>query len=219
MIINTKARIFFVMLCFLQAIGSAQAALYTETFNGINTQIPDGNSTGVTFYETVSDVPPGATVEGLTVGLNVSGGINGDLYAYLVSPNGKLVKLMDQPGLGVNNMGAYGSGMNITLQDGTTASGSIQSVTSGSVLSGTYNAEGCLANFDGSAADGTWTLFFADLASGPDPNNLSVLNSWSLGITAVPEPVTQALIIFGAVCLLIHFGRWCRLRLRDRRLR
>ena len=50
---------------------------------------------------------------------------------------------------------------------------------------------------NGSVADGTWTLFFADDASG---GGTSTLNSWSLGITAVPEPVNVALAFFG-VCM------------------
>jgi hypothetical protein len=119
------------------------------------------------------------------------------LYAYLVAPNGTLVVLLNQPGVSDSNpFGASGAGMNITLQDGTSDHGSIQSETSGSVLSGSYNAAGTLVNFNGSVADGTWTLFFADMSSG---GGTSTLDSWSLDITAVPEPVNVALGIFGGL--------------------
>jgi len=165
--------------------------------------IPDGNPVGVTFVGTVSDIPAGFTVSGLTVNLNISGGYNGDLYAYLMAPNGTAVVLLNQPGVSDSNpFGASGAGMNITLQDATSVHGSIQSETSGSVLSGSYNAAGTLVSFNGSVADGTWTLYFADLSSG---GGTSTLDSWSLDITAVPEPGSVALGIFGA--LLGGLGR------------
>jgi subtilisin-like proprotein convertase family protein len=144
----------------------------------------------------VSDLTVGTTVGGLTVDLNISGGYNGDLYAYLVAPNRTLVMLLNQPGASANGFGASGAGMTITLQDGAGTQGSIQSVTSSSVLSGTYNAANSLAGINGSVADGNWTLYFADLSSG---GGTSTLNSWSLGITAVPEPVNMALTDFGVV--------------------
>jgi subtilisin-like proprotein convertase family protein len=165
-----------------------------ETFSG--GPIPDGNPVGVTFVGTVNNIPSDFTVSGLTVNLNISGGYNGDLYAYLVAPNGTLVVLLNQPGVSVDGWGASGAGMNITLQDGTSDHGSIQSETSGSVLSGSYNAAESLVSFNGSAADGTWTLYFADLSNG---GGTSTLNSWSLDITAVPEPVNVALGIFGGL--------------------
>jgi subtilisin-like proprotein convertase family protein len=174
--------------------------------------IPDGNPVGVKFVGNVGDIPSGFTVSGLTVGLNISGGYNGDLYAYLVAPDGTLVVLLNQPGVsGSNPFGASGAGMNITLQDATTVNGSIQNVTSGSVLSGSYNAAGTLVSFNGSVADGTWTLYFADLSSG---GGTSTLDSWPLDITAVPEPVNVALGIFagllGGLGLVRHHAtkRW-----------
>jgi subtilisin-like proprotein convertase family protein len=180
------------------ATANVQGTPYTKTFNtgsSVGT-IPDGNPVGVTFVGTVSGTPSGGIVGGLTVGLNISGGYNGDLYAYLVAPNGTLVVLLNQPGVsGSNPFGASGAGMNnITLQDAATGQGSIQNVTSGSVLSGSYNAAGTLVSFNGSVADGTWTLFFADMSSG---GGTSTLDSWSLNIEAVPEPVNVALGIFG----------------------
>ena len=54
----------------------------------------------MTFAGSVSDIPVGSVVLELTVELNISGGYNGDLYAYLVAPNGTLVVLMNQPGVG-----------------------------------------------------------------------------------------------------------------------
>jgi len=182
------------LLTMLLGAGVARGALYTETFSGVSTAIPDGNPVGVSISETVSDIPGGSTVGGLTVDLSVSGGYNGNLYAYLVAPNGTLVMLLNQPGATISNPFGYGgSGLNVTLSD--TAAGSIQTTpeTPGSVFSGTFQAAGTLGAVSGSAADGTWTLFFADEVAG---GGQATSNSWSLGITAVPEPANLALIIF-----------------------
>lgn len=174
------------------AVG-AHASLYTTG------SIPDGNPTGATFTGTYDQAAAGSTVSSLTISLNISGGYNGDLYSYLVAPNGTLVMLLNQPGVAGNGFGASGAGMNITLQDVGAANGNIQSETSGSVLSSSYNAAGSLSDFNGSAANGTWTLYFADTANG---GGTSTLNGWSLDITAVPEPVNVALGVFGGLLLL-----------------
>ena len=79
--------------------GAADAAILNEPFNNVNTPIPDFNPVGVSFSGVVSDVPAGATVNDLSVGLVVSSGYNGDLYAYLTAPNGTLVTLMNRPGV------------------------------------------------------------------------------------------------------------------------
>jgi hypothetical protein len=112
-----------------------------------------------------------------------------------------------------NPYGNTGSGLNnVTLSD--LASTKIQEAPDGTIT-GTYQAMGNLSDFSGSSANGDWTLFFAYAAESGGP--VGTLTNWSLNIEAVPEPVTQALIVFGVGGLLIHFGRWCRMRLRGRR--
>jgi len=172
----------------LAAVATVRASLYPLG------AIPDGNPSGISLVGTYDGAPAGSTVSSLTVSLNISGGFNGDLYAYLVSPNGTLVMLMNQPGVSLNGFGASGAGMNITLQDGLSDHGSIQDVTSSSFMTGSYNAAGSLANFNGSPADGNWTLYFADMSNG---GGTSLVEGWNLNITAVPEPTTWALGIFG----------------------
>ena len=152
---------------------------------------------GVSFNGTYDQAPLGATVSGLTVSLDISGGYNGNLYAYLVAPNGTMVLLLNQPGVSLGNPFGYaGSGFNITLSD--SASGSIQTTpeTPGSIFGSglDYQAAGSLSGFNGSSADGAWTLFFADETAG---GGQAMLNGWSLNITAVPEPANIALVIFG----------------------
>ena len=172
--------------------------------------IPDGNFVGTSFSGTYDQAAAGATVSSLSVNLVLSGGFNGDLYAYLVAPNGSLVVLLNRPGVTSGNPFGYaGSGLNVSLSD--TASGSIQTTaeSSGSVFTGTYQAAGTLANFNGSAANGTWTLYFADESAG---GGQATLNGWSLDITAVPEPVNVALAIFGVGVVSIGAVRSFRLR-------
>ena len=183
----------------------AQATLtQSQSFSGGT--IADGNPLGTVFSGTYSQTGFNSPVLGATVGLDITGGYNGDLYAYLVAPNGTLVMLMNQPGVSVNGFGASGAGMNITLSD--SGSTGIQGVTSGSVLSGTYSAAGTLGTFNNSTANGTWELFFADLSSG---GGTSTLNGWTLTLTVVPEPITWALGIFLAMLLALAGLRraWC----------
>ncbi len=199
----------------LLAVSGARGVLIENfTSGGSVGTIPDGNPDGAAFLGTVSEAP-GMTVGELTVTLNISGGYNGNLYAYLDAPNGTQVVLMNQPGVsGDNSFGATGAGMNITLQDGIAANGSIQNETSGAVLSGSYNAAGTLADFNGSPVDGTWVLFFADEVTG---GGTSTLDSWSLNITAVPEPVNLALAIFGLMAIAIRIAGARRLNRDSRR--
>jgi subtilisin-like proprotein convertase family protein len=192
-----KTRINLGMMLVLGAL-SARATMYTETFDSGSSvgSIPEDNPVGITFSGTVSDVPAGVDVGSLTVMLNVSGGYNGNLFAYLLAPNGTAVTLLNQPGTTPENpFGAAGSGFNVTLSDG---SPSIQtaSETPGRILAGTFGAAGTLGNMGGSAADGKWELFFADEVSG---GGTSTLTSWSLDIEAVPEPVNVALGIFAGL--------------------
>ena len=183
------------MAALLATVMNARASLYP-----IGT-IPDGNPVGVSFTGTYDGAASGATVGSLTVSLSISGGYNGNLYSYLVAPNGTMVMLLNQPGVtGSNPFGYAGSGLNVTLTDATTIGGNpvtgIQTTaeTPGQLFSGTYNAAGTLGTFNNSSANGEWTLFFADMTAG---GGQSQLTGWSLGITAVPEPVNVAMAIFG----------------------
>ncbi len=164
----------------------AQASVYDESYT-VNTVIPNGNPVGVAFSENVSsaDLPAGSVISGLTVGLDISGGYNGGLVAYLVAPNGTLVSLLDQPGVsGSNPFGYSGSGLNVTLADGSPNNIQSTSETAGSVFTGTYGAAGSLSSVNGVEADGNWTLFFANLSSGGANGELT---SFTLNFTAVPE--------------------------------
>ena len=183
----------------LAAVINAGASLYTVG------SIPVDNPLGASFTGTYDQAPPGTTVGNLTVTLDVNGGYNGYLYAYLVAPNGTLVSLLNLPGVtGGNPYGYSGSGLNVTLSDAGTGGIDNAPETAGAVLTGTYQAAGALSGFSGSAVDGTWTLFFADLGQGGGQPELT---GWSLDITVVPEPVNVALTFFGIASIGIGVVR------------
>ena len=188
------------------AVWARATLTMSQTFSP-GTIIPDGSPAGVVVSGTFSQTGFDSPVLHATVGLNLSGGCNSDLYAYLINPNGTLVILLNQPGAAVNGFGADGPGMNITLQDGANDHGSIQTETGGGVLSGSYNAAGNLSSFNGGSANGTWELFFADLGSGGG-SGPSTLNSWTLTLSVVPEPVTLSLGLFCMMMLALAGLRW-----------
>ena len=195
------------------ACGTCQGALYIESFSP-NATIPEGNPVGLTFAETVSGIPGGSILSGLTISFNVSGGYNGDFIISLRAPSGVSVSLLNLPGVsGGNPYGYGGSGLNLTLSDA--APNSIQSTpqTPGAVVTGNYQAAGSLSSLYGSPANGNWTLFFADVGTGAGS---PTLNSFSLNmdITAVPEPVNVALGVFAGAGLLLQGGRAWRQRCR-----
>jgi subtilisin-like proprotein convertase family protein len=215
-------------LLVLGAMMSSQAAVYSlGNVNGsgtaLNTTIPDDNPNGITSQITVNGSPATAYIlTDITVTLNVSGGYNGDLYAYL-SYNGTLVTLLNRVGENSSNpFGSADSGFNNVTLNSTGSDVHLASA-GGGALSGTYAADGrqisplsSAASFnaggtvtlDGSFAgmnpNGTWTLFLGDFSAG----DTSTLNGWSLNVTAIPEPVDVALAIFGVCVAGVSAGRF-----------
>jgi subtilisin-like proprotein convertase family protein len=188
--------------------GTCPAQLsYDASYTGSSMVIPEGDPVGITFGDTVSsaDIPADNTVVDLTVSLNISGGYNADMVAYLESPNGTEITLLDRPGLaGGNPFGNQGAGFNVTLSDAAAGGITAATGTPGQVVTGTYDAVGSLSAVDGSGADGTWTLFLANLGTG---SGSPTLNSFSLNLTVVPEPVNVALPAFGTLLALLRVVR------------
>jgi subtilisin-like proprotein convertase family protein len=175
---------------------TSQATLYTTNWNsgfanaGV---VPDNNLSGWSDTRTVGAIPAG-TFTSLSVNLNLTGGWNGDLYAYLVHSSGFTV-MLDRVGTGVSGVSSFGygdAGMNVTLASSGT---SIHSYGGGSTFTaaptGTWmtdNTSGSLASFLSTNPNGTWSLFIADLSGG----GVSTVQSWGLqmDIVAVPEVET-----------------------------
>jgi len=206
-------------------VGSA-AALASETnFSfSVNQVIPDASPLGLTVATNLAVA--GGSIGSVTVGLDISGGFNGDLYAYLAGPNGGYAVLLNRVGVS-NNASEFGysdGGFNVTFSDsaGTNIQyyQSFSYTLSGGQLTGVWQPEGVnidpqsspssffgapqsaqLGSFDGSNPNGTWTLFLADLSGGGQ----STLVGWTADIVTVPEPGSWALLglgLLGAVVMM-----------------
>ena len=208
------------------ALGLAGAsASLSISYSGLGQQIPDGSSVGITSVATVSGAGSIASFgDNVSVTLNLSGGNIGDLVAYL-SYDGVTVQLLNRPGTGGNpaSLGYTGNSSfvfnPVTLSDGNSTS--VDSYGGGSVSSAvSYNPSAGSSGFQAfnglSSVAGNWTLSFADL-SGNDGANVTTLNGWSLGITAVPEPANVALGVFGGLMALAGCVRLCRNNLKATR--
>src|SRR5262245_48613764 len=73
----------FLLLIFVALFGPRADASITETFNFTVSSgvIPDGNASGFADIRTISSSIP--AIQSVSLSLNISGGFNGDLYAYV----------------------------------------------------------------------------------------------------------------------------------------
>jgi subtilisin-like proprotein convertase family protein len=203
----------------------AQTAPVTTPYTfAVNSTIPDGSPSGLSDVETVDlSSQQLFSITQLQVTLNITGGFNGDYYAYLVH-DGSFVVLMNREGRTAANSAGYAdSGYNITLSS-TSANDlhTYQTVSNpnGGVLTGTFAPDGrnidpslvldttpqttSLSSFIGDDPSGTYTLFIADVDAGQQ----GTLVSWGLDITSVPEPGISSLMILGTAL----FGGYCWMR-------
>jgi subtilisin-like proprotein convertase family protein len=188
---------------------SAQSQLLTTNWTGGFANagvVPDNDLSGLTLTET----PTGwsGSVSNVSVTLNLSGGWNGDIYAYLYH-NGMMSVLLNQVGTPANSgLGYDDSGFNVTLTDAATYSihnyqADAPTITSG-VVQGTWQPDGAgLSVFNGLDASGTWSLYLAD----ENPGGVMTVNSWGLGLTTIPEPSTLALAGLAALAGLLFRRR------------
>jgi hypothetical protein len=186
----------------------------TTNFSVGGLEIPDGDVSGIADSRIVRSRI--GQIADLNMTLAISGGWNGDLYAYLVHQSGFAV-LLNRVGQSNARVLGYGdSGFNVTLDD--QAEGDIHhyrvnlfgnpNQPLNGALTGTWQPDGrtndplevaeaqaraaFLASFNGLNPDGEWTLFLADLASG----DISALDGWGLqicGLPGAPEIVEQPL--------------------------
>jgi subtilisin-like proprotein convertase family protein len=201
---------YLILMLTAVAITSAQSQVLTTNWTGSfvnNGVVPDNDLNGLTISEAITGWS--GSINNLSVTLNLTGGWNGDIYAYLYH-NGVMSVLLNQVGTPANSGLGYGdSGFNVTLSD--TAAYSIHNyqanspTITGGVVQGTWQPDGIgLSLFNGQDASGTWSLYLAD----ENPGGEMTVNSWGLGVTIVPEPSTLALAGLGGL------GMWWQLRRR-----
>jgi hypothetical protein len=185
-------------LIVLSMAGAAQAAIVLDADWAVNETIPAGNPSGITVSQSFPNLYNG-TITSVSVDLNISGGFNGGVYGYLVYQDANnhtaTEVLLNHIGTSPSNpiFGSSGAGINVTLNDSGTVNGSIHNATG--TPTGTWLPDSTAAlnsTFGGLAADGTWTLFLAEMYAG---DTSGTLESWGLEITAaVPESATYGLI-------------------------
>ena len=173
--------------------------------------IPDNNASGVAFTFNVAAGSP-LVVTNVTVGLQISGGWNGDLYAYLTHGRGFSVLLNRLGSTSANPGGSGVSGMNVEFSDSYLTD--IHTALN-NPLTGNFAPDGRFVNpygaldtdprnamlggLNGLDPNGTWTLFFADVS----PLATSTIQNWSVNIgTTVPEPGSAAILLLGALSVM-----------------
>ena len=197
-------------------------------------EIADDNPAGIQNTITSSGISTEFPIYSVNVYLNISGGYNGDLYAYLNygGESGTSVILLNR--IGTSPWGSstegFGNGTSMYNNGGTiysfmltdSASTSVHSAPGSSgALTTAYKPDDSTTfttAFGGSNPNSTWTIFFADMATGGGTPP-STLNSWGLEITTVPEPANIALGIFGASSMLVLVARSRTVRSRVERVK
>lgn len=183
--------------CWLPSTAAA-AVIWTDTWN-VATKITDDDAAGYSDTRTPS-FSPGMVISKVTVTLNFSGGWNGDLYAYLTNGSGFAV-LLNRPGRSAGQEdGSDTSGMSVTFDDAALFDLHDRIDLLGGSVTGTWQPDArdvnpltvvtgdvrtaFLSSLNGQSASGPLTLFVADLSAG----EVSTLDSWSMTVSAVPEP-------------------------------
>jgi hypothetical protein len=188
--------------------GTADAAVVVDSDWNVNTAIPEGSPVGITTSETFSGLSSGAITD-VSVDLNITGGYNAGLYGYLVLQDANGVTateyLLSNIGTSTSNpFGSSGSGMNVTLIDSGTANGSIHNAPG--VPTGVWQPDSTTTldgTFGGMTANGTWTLFLADMDSG---GGTSTLQSWGLNISVVSVPEASMTGLLSGLGLAMFAG-------------
>ena len=186
---------------------TVSAFIHTTTNETVNLHVPDGTSFGL--FNTLQVSTPIERIADVKVTLNLAGGFNGDLFAYLVHDSGTAI-LLNRVGRTLAQPWGYSDGgFNVTLDDQATlgdihtyrlALSGHSNTPLGGPLTGMWQPDGrgtdpslvldtdprteTLNAFAGLNPNGGWTLFVADL----DPVYASTLVSWGLEIHGTNTP-------------------------------
>lgn len=192
----------FLLLLLLSAAPASAELFYSQLFT-VNAAVPDNNIGGLLSSKNITTDITSITSVQLT--LNMSGGWNGDLYAYLAHDSGFAVLLNRIGSTSEDPFGSGSSGFSVTFADDFDDIHTPGFFNDGDPVNGFFAPDGrnispfsvtdasartaFLSSFTGLAGSGTWELFIADVSGG----DVSTLDSWRLDISgttadAVPEP-------------------------------
>lgn len=223
----------------LFALSASLVALHGQSFHFTpNASIPDPSVSGLTDTRIVTT--PTTAIADLNISLVIAGdsfAANGDYYATLTHDSGFAVLLNRLGRRGDAPLGYADNGLNIRLDD-QAPNGDVHiyrltlfgnhntpvDVSYETPLMGTWAPDGRavpfssvtdssprtpnpLASFNGLNPNGSWTLFVADVSAGGS----GTLVSWTLEITAVPEPPETATVVG-----ILIFGGFLAFRRRNR---
>lgn len=203
-----KHIITFIAACFCASLplGIANAATvvpFSETWTG-PVVVPDNAPAGVSHTFVLSTGYQYTVL--VTVELELTGGWNGDLYAYL-EHNGQKAILLNRPGKTAGNYFGSGSTNLDVVFDDTAAEDVHIGLPAFGDATGSFQPDGrnvdpelvvetsartqFLAIFQNVDPDGDWTLFVSDLSAGDEAS----IASATLNVTVIPEPAVGSLML------------------------
>jgi len=212
----------------LATLAHAQSTNSLYVLQPVNQVVPDQNINGLFSTITISGMD--GSVQSLQVGLEITYGWTGDYFAYLAGPTGTYSVLLNRPGVTAGNPFGYSdTGFNLVLSSD--AANNVHFYQSGyysldanGLVVGTYAPDGrnidprsLPSAFDsaltgtglspvlGTNPNGDWTLFVSDASGGYQ----GTLANWSLTLTTIPEPKSNAVFLLGAflvLCFCRRFG-------------
>jgi subtilisin family serine protease len=141
------------------------SATATLASTNVPLAIPDAGNVA----STLSAAGLGGAVTDVDVTLDVTHTSDADLFVFLTTPAGQTVRLF-------GGVGGAGDNFSGTVLDDEAAA----AISAGAApFAGRFRPQGALADFDGSAPNGTWTLRVYDKRA----SEAGTLNSWSLTLT------------------------------------